>query len=136
MRATKRSSGREGKNTFVQSLVSISKGTGIGIGVTCISILLLALIIKIFNVQETIIPIASQAIKIMSIIIASLFTAHFSPKRAWIKSSITGLLYVLISFFIFSYLNGSILWNRVLISDILTGVVIGSIGGVLGSRFH
>ncbi len=132
MRTLRRTNAKNNDQRLNQSLVAVTKGTLLAIILSLMCILVLALIIKLANLDDTLIPPINQAIKIISIVIGSGYAAKNSRQRGWLKGSATGLLYILLGFLLFSLVDGGFSLNRIILSDSLMGIIVGGIGGIIG----
>jgi len=132
MRTLRRANAPNKDQKFNQSFLAVLKGTLLAIILSLICILVLALIIKLANLDDTLIPPINQAVKIISIVIGAGYAAKNSRQRGWLKGSATGLLYILIGFLLFSLVEGGFSLNRILLSDSLMGIIVGGIGGIIG----
>lgn len=132
MRTLRRTNAKNNDQRLNQSLVAVTKGTLLAIILSLMCILVLALIIKLANLDDTLIPPINQAIKIISIVIGAGYAAKNSRQRGWLKGSATGLFYILLGFLLFSLVDGGFSLNQIILSDSLMGIIVGGIGGVIG----
>ncbi len=94
--------------------------------------LILSIILSFTSISESIIKPASYIVMIVSIVIASGYVAQRVNKKGWIHGGVTGLLYILVLTIIGYFTGGGFIFDQLLISRILLGIVAGSIGGILG----
>ena len=92
-------------------------------------VLIFAIEIRFANVENKVIMPVNVAIKILSLLVGVLL-AFKNPQNGLVKGSISGLLYMLFTFLIFSALNG---FKDVTFSwiDLLTLPVAGAISGII-----
>ena len=93
-------------------------------------VLLFAFLIKMLNLETDIIPIFICGIKIVSILTASIFCLK-RPNVGWIRGASAGIIYILLSFFVFSILGGEFTFGLGLLNDVAIGMVAGIISGVI-----
>lgn len=113
-------------------IIAILKSSIIAIIITLVCFAIFAIIIKVADLQETIIAPVVQVIRTLSIAFGGMLAAKSSKKVGWLKGGITGVVYVLFAFMISSLFGGSILMGSIIFSDILLGVIAGAVGGIIG----
>ena len=111
---------------FIQVLKGIVFSLMISIGL----ILIFAIFVKYCNINVDTIQGINQAIKTVSVIIGVLLSVRES--KGLIKGSTTGLIYILLSYLIFSLIAGKfeLGWSELI--DVATGLLAGGISGILG----
>lgn len=105
------------------------KAVGISIIFTLASVLLFALIIKLFNLDQGVIKPVNQFLKVISIFTGCFFS--FRPGKGFLKGAFTGMLVVALTFFIFAIIAGSIGFSAAFFIELLFGALIGGISGVI-----
>ena len=92
-------------------------------------VLIFAILIRFANVETTVIMPVNVAIKTLSLLVGVLL-AFKNPQNGLVKGAISGLLYMLFTFLIFSALNG---FKDVTFSwiDLITLPVAGAISGII-----
>ena len=92
-------------------------------------VLIFAIVIRFANVENKVIMPINVAIKILSLL-AGVLLAFKNPQNGLVKGAISGLLYMLFTFLIFSALNG---FKDVTFSwiDLITLPVSGAISGII-----
>ena len=92
-------------------------------------VLIFAIVIRVANVENKVIMPVNVAIKILSLLVGVLL-AFKNPQNGLVKGAISGLLYMLFTFLIFSALNG---FKDVTFSwiDLITLPVAGAISGII-----
>ncbi len=98
--------------------------------ITLILVLIAAFAIKLFNIPTKAIVIINQVIKGVSVLVSTLICFKL-PKGGYIRGIIFGLLYVLLTYIVFSLFNGSFNGGLSLINDITFGAVTGLISGII-----
>lgn len=98
--------------------------------ITLALILIAALVIKIFNVPGEYIPIINQIIKSVAILVGAL--AFLREKGGgFIRGTILGIAYIVVTYLMFSAMNGSFGLSLSVLNDLALGVVSGFISGII-----
>ena len=114
------------------SLVSsVLKGSLFAVAISLIAILLFAFIIKLTSISDAFIDPVNAAIKGISILMGCFYAFKNSTSGGLIKGVLIGVVYIIMSFFIFSILNGQLSFGKTFINDLLFGAIIGAICGVI-----
>jgi len=132
MRSIKKSFAQPTENTVIHTCLVVLKSSLFAVIVTLFCFILFALVMKLANLQESIIPPVNQAIRIISIVLGGIIAARSSKSRGWLMGALTGLLYIGWAFIISGIFGGGYMLDTVLLSDILLVIVVGAIGGVIG----
>ncbi len=77
----------------------------------CIGVLLLALIAKLCNIPDTVLPIVNQVLKAIAVILGVLF--FVKDEKFLLKALLGGVIYWLLSAVLFSVLGGGIHWGQI-----------------------
>jgi putative membrane protein (TIGR04086 family) len=87
--------------------------------------------IRFFQVNDNAIPVTNEVAKVICMLLAAVIAVWKRPERGWLKGGIAGGLYVIFSFLLFSIIDGnwSISWP--FLSDMVMGLLVGAIGGIL-----
>lgn len=107
------------------------KGGLIATAISLILILIFAFIIKIIGISDNLISPINQVIKTISILIGIIFALKDKQEKGLICGVVTGLIYTIIAFVVFSILNGCFAFDKSLFNDILFGAIAGAICGIL-----
>lgn len=107
------------------------KGSLIATAISLILILIFAFIIKIIGISDNLISPINQVIKTISILIGIIFALKDKQEKGLICGVVTGLIYTIIAFVVFSILNGCFAFDKSLFNDILFGAIAGAICGIL-----
>ncbi|HHW70577.1 MAG TPA: TIGR04086 family membrane protein [Clostridiales bacterium] len=110
----------------------IIKSSIFAVIITFLLFIIFAIAMKIGNLDEKIIPPTNQVIRIISIALGGSMAAKASKVRGWLKGGITGIMYMFWAFVISALFAQSIIFNRVVLSDIAMSFIVGAIGGVIG----
>jgi len=126
MQRTKTRIKKENKSYLVEML----KALIIALIISLVLVLLMALFIKLFNIPTSAINIINQVIRSVSVLTAALL-AFKLPKNGWLRGLIFGVLYVLLSFLVFSLLAAEFKVGLSLLNDTALGAVSGLISGII-----
>ncbi|MBM7582304.1 putative membrane protein (TIGR04086 family) [Caldicoprobacter guelmensis] len=132
MRSLKKNSVQLDKSGIVYTGLVILKASLLAVIVTLLGFMVFAVVMKLANLQETIIPPVNQAIRIISIALGGALAARSSKTKGWLKGALTGLLYIVWALVISAVFGGKYAFDKVLLSDALLGIVVGAIGGIIG----
>ena len=95
------------KATFLQSL----KAGLFSLVFACIGVLLLALIAKLCNISDGVLPIINQVLKAVAVCLGMLLCVK--KEKFIIKALIGALIYWVLSFVLFSLLGGAFHWGQI-----------------------
>ena len=132
MRKVRKASSKQQPESMWYDIAAILKSSLVAVIITLICFTLFAVIIKVADMQETIIPPVVQVVRTLSIAFGGMLAARASKKMGWLKGGITGIVYILWAFLISSLFGGPAVMGSLILSDLLLGVVAGAVGGVIG----
>ncbi len=132
MRKIRKSSGKQQPESITQDIIAILKSTLIAIIISLICFTLFAVIIKVADMRETVIPPVVQVVRTLSAALGGLLAARASRKMGWLRGGITGVLYILCALLVSSLFGGTVFMGSLIFSDILLGLVSGAVGGIIG----
>lgn len=119
----------------VSGLPPVINGVFAGAALTMLLIILLAVMLRYSVVSENSITIANQIIKVLGIAVAAFMSARKECTHPWFRGLISGLLYIILGFIVFSAIVGSISFTGSNLADIIMGMGIGAvIGAIFGKR--
>lgn len=95
-----------------------------------VSVLLLALIFKLFEIPNDSMPIANQVLKCLSAFLGCFIGVR--PDKGFLKGMAGGILFVVLSTVVFAILGGAFGWGQLGI-DAACGLVLGGLGGAAGA---
>jgi len=115
-------------NYFIEMFKSLI----VALILSLVLILIGAAAVMIFDISTSAIPIITQIIRGLSIVVAALFTMRL-PKNGWIRGLVFGVLYTLLTFAVFSLMDTEqgFAIGMPLLNDIAFGAVAGLISGIL-----
>ena len=119
----------EKNNIFIKIL----KGVGFSFAFTLICLTIFSTLLTYTNLSESLMQPVIISVTGISILAGSFFATRKVGKNGIIKGIAVGLLYILLIYLISSILNnGNFALNLGSIIMILTGIICGAIGGIMG----
>ena len=113
-------------------LLSIIKGAVVSVATTLVAILIFALLIKFFNISDNLIFPINQVIKAISLFIGIMILTKGNKEKGLLKGFLLGLIYFILSFIVFSILQGSFSLQISNVYDLLLTSLMGGIIGLIG----
>lgn len=107
----------------------IFKGVIFSLIISVLTVIIFAIIVKFANLSSKTVEIVNIALKIISILTGT-FLAVGSGRQGLFKGGIIGLLFVLVSYLVFSLINGSFSVNPLTAFDVIFCLVAGLLSGV------
>lgn len=115
------------KTTILQSL----KAGILSLVFSCIGVLLLALIAKLCNIGDAILPIINQVLKVIAVIIGTVISVK--DEKFLIKAIIGAIIFWLLSFAVFAIMGGQIHFGQIAL-DLGLALVAAIIVAIIKSR--
>ena len=112
------------KKFNIASIITILKASLIGVIASILMVLLFAFVLKFVDLGSGAISIIDQIIKIISIVIAVIVLNNVVKERVLFKSFLAGALYSIITFIVFSILDGGISFGVGIVSDIIFSALV------------
>ena len=109
---------------------SIIKGSIYSLSFTLILILIFALLIRFVNIPDSFISPVNQIIKVLCIFLGC-FISLKKTNKGFIKGMFIGLIFTILVFLIFSFIGGTFNFSLSVLLDILFGILIGGISGII-----
>ena len=119
------------EKSAVRWVLDIVKTVVVAILTSMVLVLVFALIVKATDIDENSVRYVNVAIKIVSILVGCLVGFVRGGKAGWLKGALCGLLYVIGSFLVFSFISGDVSLKNVTWLDFVTGIAVGVISGIL-----
>lgn len=114
------------------SIINILKGVGISLITTVILLIIFSIILTYTNIQESAINPVIMIITAISILIGSSIGNIKIRKNGLLNGGIIGIGYILIIYLISSILNWKFSLNLQSIIMIITAIIFGILGGIIG----
>lgn len=111
--------------------MAVAKGVLCGLCVAFVGILLFAFVLRFTNVPDSIITPVNQVIKGISIFFGVFFGLKKQKKMGIVYGFLIGLLFIVVAFFVFSLLDGTLVFDKTFLNDIVFGSIIGAICGII-----
>lgn len=118
------------------SLTTILKASLIGVVVSILLVLLFAFVLKFVDLNSGVISLVDQIIKVVSIVVAVIILNKTTTEGLLVKSIIAGAIYSLITFIVFSILNGGFSFGLGILTDIAFSSLVGGVGAILLNIFN
>lgn len=115
-----------------KTIINILKGVGISLIATVIMLIIFSIILTYTNIQESVINPVIMIITAISILIGSSLGNTKIRKNGLINGGIIGGTYIIIIYLISSILNWKFSINMQSIIMIITAIVFGILGGIVG----
>lgn len=109
----------------------IGKGVLCAVIITLLFILSFSFIVQICGLGNGVITPVMQVVKVVSIFIAVAIAIKTIKSKAWLYGGLIGLLYMVITFLIFSMLDGKFIVDMTALSDLLFEVLAGVVSAIL-----
>lgn len=119
------------KSIKLSGVVNIIKCALIGIVASLIGTVIFAFILKFASLSATVISYVNNIIKVFSIFIMVTCVKRNNTEKLFFKALFAGLIYAILSFVIFSILNGSFVFNISFLYDLLFSLAVSSIVSVI-----
>ncbi len=107
----------------------IFKGVIFSLIISVLTVIVFAIIVKFANLSSKTVEIVNIALKIISILTGTLLAVG-SGRQGLFKGGIIGLLFVLVSYLVFSLINGSFSVNPLTAFDVIFCLLAGLLSGV------
>lgn len=117
------------------TVFDIIRGVLLAMVISLIGVLLLALIVKLTSIGSDVILPINQVLKIASILLGCILGIKDKVKGA-LKGGIIGLLYSLLSIFVFLILNKTLDGSSINYIDIISGLAAGALSGIIAVNFR
>lgn len=117
----------QSKKVWIQYI----KGATVAVIVSLVGILLFALLLKFISIGDGVISPINQVIKAISILIGTKVALKYTKNLGWLKGALLGLFYTLLAYLIFSFLSSSIVFDTTTMIDVMFGMVMGAICGII-----
>ncbi len=106
------------------------KANIIALIIALLAVLFSALLVKLFGIADSAIPVINQVIKSVSIFVGCLISLR-KPNNGWLRGAICGFIFVWLSFIVFSLLDGNFVFGLSLFNDCVLGTLSGLISGII-----
>ena len=115
-----------------KTIINIFKGVGIALITTLVMLIIFSIILTYTNIQENVINPVIMIITAIRILIGSSLVSMKLKKNGLINGGLIGGIYILIIYLVSSILNWKFSLNLQSIIMIVTAVIFGVLGGIIG----
>ena len=107
------------------SIINILKTSLIGVIVSILLVLVFAFVLKFVDLSSGVIAVVDQIIKILSIFVAMVMLNKSNGEGLLVKGLLTGAVYSIFTFIVFSILNGGFNFSVGILTDIAFSALVG-----------
>lgn len=119
-------------NKDEKNFSNILKGSIISIIITLVFLVIFSLVIANTNVKESTIIPGIIIISAMSLLIGSIISTLKVSKKGLLNGALVGLIYIIILYILSSFVNQNFEINVKCLIMIVTSIIMGMIGGIIG----
>ena len=112
-------------------VLTLIKCALIGIVYSLLGTVIFAFVLKFANLSSTFISYINDLIKVFSIFIMVMCLKRVSGEKLLFKSLIAGVIYAVLSFILFSILNGKFAFDLTIIYNLLFALIVSAICSVI-----
>lgn len=113
------------------NIIATVKASLVGVVTSILLVLLFAFILKFVDLNSGTITTIDQIIKIISILLAVIVLGKSSSDKLLLKGLIVGAIYSVITFIVFSILNGGVNLSIAIFTDIAFSALVGGVSAIL-----
>jgi len=117
------------------SIISVIKSSLVGVVASILLVLLFAFVLKFVDLNSSVITIVDQIIKIISVFISVVALSRSDGDKLLAKGLIVGAIYSILTFIVFSILNGGINFSVAIFSDVAFSALVGGVSGIIINMF-
>ncbi len=110
---------------------SICKGVLTAVVITLLFILGFALVVQLAGLNNNVITPVMQVVKVICIFVAVAIAIKPAKRKGWLYGALVGLLYMILTFLIFSLIDGKFNVGLNAFSDLLFQSLVGLVSGVI-----
>ena len=122
----------EDKINYTKYALTILKASVFAVLLTVVLFLLAALVLLISGVDDEVVPLIVQVVRIVSIGCAGIICGRNAPKMGWLAGIIAGIVYVILTVLIGLLFFDNFSFDKILLMDVVTGGIAGFISGIIG----
>ena len=115
-----------------ENIKKILKGSAFSIIITLIGLLIYSIILSYTSVAESTMPTIITIITGISILIGSTISTSNIKKNGIVNGMLVGLIYITLIYLLSSIITGNFLLNTKSMIMIITSVLTGALGGIIG----
>jgi len=118
------------KSLFKKGILDVVRGLIFSLLYSMVLVLLVSVVVKYTSLDDKVATILNQVIKVLALSLGIL-TGFKSGKWGLVLGLVTGLLFTLSSFGIFSLISGKLDFGQITVFDFLLGAAVGLAAGVI-----
>lgn len=119
------------KSGVSREIVSIVKSCLLGLVVTLIGTVILAVILKFADIPSKVVSYINDIIKALSIFFVVFMLKKSTDEKLLLRAVIAGAVYGLLSFVIFSILNGGFSFSVSILFDLIFAIVVAVVATII-----
>ena len=119
------------KNINLTTITNILKASLVGVVVSILLVLLFAFVLKFVDLNSSTIAVVDQIIKILSVFVAVVLLGKQISEGLLPKAICVGATYSIITFIVFSILNGGVNLGVGILTDIAFSALVGGVSAIL-----
>ncbi len=124
------------KSETKENLIRVIKGSGIALEITILLLFIFAILLTYTNIQEnTMIPVVIS-ITIISILVGSSLSTLKIKKNGLLNGALVGAIYILLIYIISSLTGSGFSLNIMSIIMLVSSIIAGMIGGIVGVNLN
>lgn len=118
------------KKTIANAILDVVRALAVALLTNLVAVLLIAVVVKYTGVTQSVATALNQVVKVLSLAIGTV-VGFRSGRFGLVLGAVTGLLFTVLGFSVFSLLAGRPLFTDVTVFDFLLGLASGVFSGVL-----
>ena len=119
------------KKINLTTIISVLKTSLVGVVVSILLVLLFAFVLKFVDLNSGTISLVDQIIKVLSVFIAVVMLNKANDEGLLLKGILVGAVYSIITFIVFSILNGGFNVGLGVLTDIAFSALVGGVSAIL-----
>ena len=119
------------KKINLTTIINVLKASLVGVVVSILLVLLFAFILKFVDLNSGTISLVDQIIKVLSVFIAIVMLNKANDESLLLKGILVGAVYSIITFIVFSILNGGFNVGLGVLTDIAFSALVGGVSAIL-----
>lgn len=118
--------------TSSRDIIKVLKGSAISVIVTLILLAIFAALLTYTKINEATMPTVIIVITVLSILIGSQFATQHIKKNGILNGALVGGIYIISIYIISSIVTKNFALNTYAIIMIVTSILVGGLGGIIG----
>ena len=119
------------KKINLTTIINVLKASLVGVVVSILLVLLFAFVLKFVDLNSGTISLVDQIIKVLSVFIAVVMLNKANDEGLLLKGILVGAVYSIITFIVFSILNGGFNVGLGVLTDIAFSALVGGVSAIL-----